>query len=59
MIVLKKDGNTTAPLKDFAEAQKLVNEGYEVWINKTGKKLEPKKAEKKSKAKKVEKVEEE
>ena len=52
MIVLKKDGHSK-PVKEFDEAQKLVNEGWEVWINKSGKKLEkkakatPKKASKK------------
>ena len=50
-IVLRKGNHTTAPVSR-EEAQKLVNEGYEVWINK-GAKLEkkakatPKKASKK------------
>ena len=39
MIVLQKDGNTTAPMFDFDEAQKMVNDGWEVFINKTGNKL--------------------
>ena len=59
--VLKKGNHVTAALsKD--DAQKLVNEGYEVYITKSGEKLEKedKKVAKKSKAKKVDKkVEEE
>tara|TARA_Y100000310_G_C20093871_1_gene539528 strand:- start:277 stop:447 length:171 start_codon:yes stop_codon:yes gene_type:complete len=46
-IVLKKDGHAV-PIKDFDEAQKLVNKGWDVWTNKTGKKLE-----KQSKVKKI------
>ena len=57
-IVLKKDGHTTAPINDFDEAQKLVNEGWEVWINKTGNKLvkqgTPKATPKNASKKKVE-----
>ena len=55
-IVLKKDNHFTAPIASFDEAQKLVNEGWEVHINKSGKKL-LKKAVKKAvkKSKKTEK----
>ena len=54
-IVLTKDGHTT-PIKDFDEAQKLVNKGWEVWINKSGKKLvkQAQSAPKKASKKKVE-----
>ena len=52
-IVLKKDGNCTAPMEDFEKAQEMVNKGWDVWINKTGKKLVKKstKSPKKSKKK--------
>tara|TARA_R100000278_G_C5477172_1_gene166886 strand:+ start:7924 stop:8100 length:177 start_codon:yes stop_codon:yes gene_type:complete len=49
MIVLKKDNDLTAPIQDFDKAQKLVNEGYEVWINKSGKKLVKQSPKKKTK----------
>lgn len=49
MIVLKKDNNLTAPIQDFEEAQKLVNKGWEVWTNKTGKKLVKESPKKKTK----------
>lgn len=49
MFVLKKGNHTTAPLQRD-EAQKLVNEGYEVYITKSGEVLEKEKAKpKKSK----------
>ena len=58
MIVLKKDGHTTAPMDSVEDAKKMVSEGWEVWINKTGVKLaakseptpkaKPKKSKKKS-----------
>ena len=58
MIVLKKDGHTTAPMDSVEDAKKMVSEGWEVWINKTGVKLDaisepkpkakPKKSKKKS-----------
>ena len=48
MIVLRKGSHTTAPIWDFDEAQKMVNDGYEVWINKTGKKLVKKAKNKKT-----------
>tara|TARA_Y100000310_G_scaffold66938_1_gene62248 strand:+ start:5720 stop:5923 length:204 start_codon:yes stop_codon:yes gene_type:complete len=38
MIVLKKDGHFK-PVVDFEEAQKDVNAGWDVHINKSGKKL--------------------
>ena len=44
MIVLEKGGHKTAPMNNFEEAQKMVNAGYNVFINKTGKKLLKKKA---------------
>ena len=37
-IVLKKDGHAK-PVPNFEEAQELVNKGWEVWSNKSGKKL--------------------
>ena len=49
-IVLKKDGHTTAPVSR-EEAQKLVNEGYEVWMNKGGVKFDKKTPKKSSKKK--------
>tara|TARA_Y100000310_G_scaffold327705_1_gene394491 strand:- start:101 stop:250 length:150 start_codon:yes stop_codon:yes gene_type:complete len=49
MIVLEKGGHKTAPIHDFDEAQKMVNSGYKVFINKTGKKLLKKKAKKSTK----------
>ena len=57
MIVLKKDGHTTAPMDSVEKARKLVSEGWEVWINKSGSKLDvkpepkPKKSKKKAEAK--------
>ena len=61
MIVLKKDGHTTAPISSVEDAKKLVSEGWEVWINKSGVKLDgkpepkpkakPKKSKKKAEAK--------
>ena len=58
MIVLKKDGHTTAPMDSVEDAKKMVSEGWEVWINKTGvildaisepkPKAKPKKSKKKS-----------
>ena len=53
MIVLEKDGNKTAPLA-LEEAQKLVNKGWNVFINKSGVKLNKQKAKAK-KAKKEDK----
>ena len=53
-IVLKKDKHTSAPIADFDEAQKLVNEGWDVWINKSGKKLVKQSKVTKSKSKKKE-----
>ena len=52
-IVLKKGNHTSAPISDFNEAQEMVNKGWDVWINKTGKKLVKKstKSPKKSKKK--------
>ena len=50
MIVLKKDGHTTAPISSVEDAKKLVSEGWEVWINKSGVKLD-KKSKKKAEAK--------
>ena len=50
MIVLKKDGHTTAPLSSVEDAKKMVSEGWKVWINKTGVKLDAK-SEPKPKAK--------
>ena len=38
MIVLEKNGHSK-PVKTFEEAQKEVNAGWKVHINKTGKKL--------------------
>ena len=42
MIVLKKDGHTTAPMDSVEDAKKMVSEGWKVWINKTGVKLDAK-----------------
>ena len=50
MIVLKKDGHTTAPMDRVEDAKKMVSEGWKVWINKTGIKLDSK-SEPKPKAK--------
>ena len=47
MIVLKKDGHFK-PVDSFEEAQKDVNAGWDVHINKSGKKL-LKQAQKKTK----------
>ena len=49
MIVLEKGGHKTAPIESFEKAQKMVNSGYKVFINKTGKKLLKKKAKKSTK----------
>ena len=44
-------------MEDFEKAQEMVNKGWDVWINKTGKKLvkkstkSPKKSKKKEEAK--------
>ena len=58
MIVLKKDGHTTAPMDSVEDAKKMVSEGWKVWINKTGNKLvkqgTPKATPKKASKKKVE-----
>ena len=53
MIVLEKNGHSK-PVKTFEEAQKEVNAGWNVSINKTGKKLV--KAAKKTTAKKTTKT---
>ena len=54
-IVLKKDGHATSPIANFDEAQQLVNDGWDVWINKSGKKLvKQAQATKKKSKKKVE-----
>jgi len=50
MIVLKKGSHTTAPVS-VEEAQKLVNKGYEVWMNKSGVKFDKKTPKKTSKKK--------
>ena len=50
MIVLKKDGHTTAPMDSVEDAKKMVSEGWKVWINETGVKLDAK-SEPKPKAK--------
>ena len=52
MIVLKKDGHTTAPMDSVEEAKKLVSNGWKVWINKTGSKLDAKSEPKPKKSKK-------
>mgnify|MGYP005840155029 CR=1 FL=1 len=49
MIVLEKGGHRTAPMNNFEEAQKMVNAGYKVFINKSGKKLLKQKAKKSTK----------
>ena len=51
MIVLVKD-NHYKPVKSFEDAQKDVNAGWSVHINKTGKKLAKQSAPKPKKAKK-------
>ena len=52
MIVLKKDGHTTAPMDSVEEAKKLVSKGWKVWINKTGSKWDAKSEQKPKKSKK-------
>ena len=44
MIVLKKEKNIK-PVQSFEDAQKLVDDGWEVYINKTGSKIVPSKKE--------------
>ena len=50
MIVLKKD-KSLRPVASFDEAQKMVNDGWEVYINKTGKKIIKKVVKKETKTK--------
>ena len=52
MIVLEKGGHTK-PVATFEEAQKEVNAGWNVHINKTGKKLVKEKVAKKTTNKKT------